>query len=455
MFELLIWLTCLVPLAAALIAYLRTRDPLHPMVYLGLMMSYIYGILPAAYFYNDLISGIFRDESQLIFAQAVHLLSISACCAGCLWPRTKSKATCLSGRRTDMTPNLRASMERLSFALAAVGLIAYFYYLSLAGGFVEAYSRPKGGYVQGVSGYVTSLPFLTILATALLALSRQGTPLRFSTAAFMLLFMCPHIIQGTLGGSRGAAFLSAITFAFSWYMARSKPPSFGLIVSTLFAIGVLMLSLKAYRQTLYLGSEKDVEAVPFTQLILPTELNLSDATTYSWGLISVTHYHQKFYRGRRYFAQIIVRPVPRQLWPTKYEDIGMDWMVNRPGSGGFAYNEWDEAVGWAPQAGSSTGFVADTYAEFSWGGLIVSFLIGLLYGFLWKKAVILRTIWTVIYLEAAAVSVYLVTQGTTSAWMFRLLFLVIPTLLIWHFWIGPRLRTLPRPPMQRGVVTGV
>lgn len=441
MLEILIWLAGLIPLGAAAAAYTRTRDPLHPMLFLGLMVTYIYAFLPGTYYYSGLLEGVFRDENSLVFAQFVHVLSIAALCAGCLRPRAPRGATCFAGAGIEISPELRRNIARLSYALAAIGLLAFVYHLSLAGGFVEAYSRPKGGYVRGVSGYITSLPFLTILATGLFALSRQGMPMKVSTVFLMLLFMSPQIVQGTLGGSRGAAFLSSVTLAFAWYMTRAKRPSLGVIVSILAAIGVLMLSLKAYRQSVYLGSEKEVEVKPLSQLLIPQELNLSDATTYSWGLIIVTHHHQQFYWGRRYLTQTLIRPVPRQIWPNKYEALGMDWMVTRPGTGGFTFQQWKDAAGWFPERGSSTGFVADAFAEFSWGGLIVCYLVGLVYGTLWKQAATKRGAWIVIYLEAAAVSVYLVTQGTASAWMFRLLFLTIPTLLVWRWWIGPRLGT--------------
>lgn len=451
MFELLLWLTGIIPMASAAVAYKRTRDPFHPMIYLGLMITYIYAFLPATYFYRGLIENAFRDESSLIFAQAIHILSIAACCAGCLWPRRTGTATCFTGRIMDMPQALRNNLARLSFLLAAIGLAAYLYHLSMAGGFFEAYSRPKGGYVRGISGYVTSLPFMTILATGLYAISQQGKPIRARTTFLMLLFMSPHIIQGTFGGSRGAAFLSAVTLTFAWFTARSQRPSIGFMISILFAIGVLMLSLKVYRQTLYLGSEKQLEKRPLMEILMPQELNISDATTYSWGLIIVTHHHQRYFWGRRYLAQILVRPVPRQLWPTKYEDLGVDWMVTRPGTGGFSFTEWKTAVGWFPQAGSSTGFVADAFAEFSWGGLVVCFLVGLLYGTLWKRAAMQRGFWIVIYLEAAAVSIYLVTQGTASAWMYRLLFLTIPTYLFWRWMIGPRLAIQSRPVPVQGM----
>ena len=46
-------------------------------------------------------------------------------------------------------------------------------------------------------------------------------------------------------------------------------------------------------------------------------------------------------------------------------------------------------------------------------------------------------IWTIVYFEACIVSVYLPTQGLSSAWAYRFIFLAVPTILIWKLMVSP------------------
>ncbi len=434
----LIWLTGAVPLLCMVIAYLRSRDAFHPLMYLGPMLIYIYAFRPGTYFYQDLLQSYFPDESKLAWAQLVQFASVTAFCLGCLRIRVPPQAVRRMTGPIHLSAALQKRMEQISFIIAAIGLASYFYTLSTVGGFVESYSRPKGGGAfGGMSGYITSAPLLTIPATIMYLLSQRGRRLTAKTAAMVALFVSPHMIQGLLGGSRGAFFLAAVTVIVGWYLARSRRPGFRAVVAGIVVIGTIMLLLHVYRKQIYLGSEFEFETVPLKEVIAPSKLAISDATTYSWGLILASDYHNVHYWGLRYATQLFIRPIPKQLWPTKYEDVGMGWMVTRPGSAGLLPSDWQEATGWIPEAGSSSGFVPDTFLEFGWGGLVVCYLIGYFYAWLWRKSILAGGIWIVIYFEACVVSVYLPTQGLSSAWAYRFIFLAVPTILIWKLMISP------------------
>lgn len=437
MLQELIWLTAIVPTAAMFIAYARSRDSFHPLVFIAPMFVYVYAFRPAVFFYRGLIDDRFNDVDQVGLAQLVHLLGIAAFCIGCLWVRVAPGIHRMVRTPVQLTEPARRKLAVLSLVIAIFGIASYALTLYTRGGFAESYNRPKGGGASGMSGYITSAPLLTIPATLMYLLSQRGRPLTWNTLLTVLLYVSPHLIQGSLGGSRGALFLTAITILASWYISRAERPPLKLMVTGLAVLGLSMMLLQAHRRNIYLGSDFQFESIPVTEILMPTKLTLSDATTYSWGLILVSRYHHVHYWGLRYLTQVIIRPIPRQIWPTKYEDVGMDWMVKLPGSGGFTFNQWRQAIGWFPESGSSTGFIADAYLEFAWGMLAVAFLVGLLYGYLWKKAVIEKGVWTIIYFEAAVVSVYLTTQGLSSAWGYRLIFLTVPTWLVWRFVIEP------------------
>jgi oligosaccharide repeat unit polymerase len=454
MFEELIWLTGIVPAACMLLAYIRTRDTFHPLMFLGPMLIYIYAFRPGTYFYQDLLRTYFPDESRLAWAQLVQFASTTAFCIGCLWVRVPPQAGHLLNKPFNINPLAQKRLERASYVMAAVGLVAYFYSLSTLGGFIESYSRAKGGGAAGgMSGYVTSAPLLTILATILYLLSQRGRKMSMKMALVVALFVSPHLIQGLLGGSRGAFFLAIVTVFVGWYLARAQRPAFRTVLSGMIVLGTIMLLLHVYRRQIYIGSEFEFDAVPLQEVIVPSKLAISDPTTYSWALILTSDHNSIHYWGLRYATQLFVRPIPRQFWPTKYDDVGMGWMVTRPGSAGIMPSAWQRGAGWVPEAGSSSGFIPDLFLEFGWGGLVACFFLGYFYAWLWKKAVTAHGIWVMIYFEACVVSVYLPTQGLISAWFYRFLYLATTTLLVWQLMLRHQRRLAPvrpRPPSPPG-----
>jgi hypothetical protein len=81
------------------------------------------------------------------------------------------------------------------------------------------------------------------------------------------------------------------------------------------------------------------------------------------------------------------------------------------------------------------GFTADLFLEFSWGGLIGCLLLGTFYGGLWRRAKQFGGLWVLLYIEAAALSVYVPTQSV-SAVLHRFLFMFVPTLIFWHMLVA-------------------
>lgn len=450
MFEQLLWLTAAIIVGALGVAYLRTKDPLHPLMYLGPMLFYIYALIPLVLYYRDLLNDNFPDESDLLFAQVVVASSLLCFCLGCLQNRVSPAH--IHSRRLDLSfsPPVRHKLIVLSYVLAAVGVGVFLYILAQTGGLVEAYNSPKGGGRAG-SGYISSAPLLTIPAMILYLLAQQGRKMNGKTAGMLILFMSPHILHGFLAASRGTTFLALGALVFGWYLTSPRRPSLRMLVAAIVGIGLLMLFLKSQRREIYIGSDFEFNRQRFEETLIPTDRNSADNYAYTWGLILMSRHYDTHYWGKRYAVQLFVRPIPKQLWPTKYEDTGMASMVTMPGGGGFSLAQWFSGVGWLPNAGSATGFPADAFLEFSWGGLIVCYLIGFLYSYLWKQSILRKGIWTVVYFEACVVSVFLPTQGLSSAWAYRLIYLVVPTALIWHFAISPYVGRLRQAPLMQRV----
>lgn len=429
MTETLLYLTGIVILFAMARAYVRTRDPFHPMIYIGLMMLYVYVYVPLVFINREELGRFFRSESDLEFAALFTLGGIILFCIGCLQSRIARSDVHAVRTPLKLSPTVQSRLIGISYVLGAIGLITYFHSLSAKGGLVSAYSAPKGG-GWSASGYISSAYLLTIPALMLYLIGRGRKKLDGKAIITLTLFMSPHVIHGLLAASRGTTFLAFATLVFGWYLSVSKRPSVQLTVGGFAAVGLLMLFLKTYRSQIYIGSEFEFQKRPLIEIVAPTQGTVGDTSIFSYGLIILSRYHNYHFWGKRIFVQIIVRAIPKQVWPTKYEDTGMAWMVNEPGTAGLPNNRWIEALGWLPDRGSAAGLVADSYLEFAWGGLLLCYLIGFFYGYLWKRALVHKGLWSVIYFEAAVVSVYLPTQSLISAWMFRFLFLALPTLIL-------------------------
>lgn len=429
MTEMLLWATGAVLAFAMVIVYRRTRDPLHPIIYLAPMLGYIQVYIPSIYFYRDQLVDYFPDPSQLEYALIYSLVAIIAFCIGCATPKIPPGAMRSVHAPLQITPRASEVLRKVSYVMAGVGIAAYFYGLSRTGGLFEAYSRPKGG-GSTASGYVSSAYLLTIPALMLYLVSRRSKKMDLKTSLIVLLFLSPHLLHGFLSASRGTTFLALAAMLFGWYLATAQRPSLHLTLAGFVGLGLLMLFLKTYRRDIYIGSEFAFDSTRAIEAFAPSEPSVGDTSVFSYGLILASSHHDFHYWGRRLLVQLIIRPIPRQLWPTKYEDTGMGWMVTQPGTAGLANTDWIEAVGWFPDRGSAAGLVADSFLEFAWGGIALCFLIGYLYAYLWKQAMVHRGIWNLLYFEAAVVSVFIPTQSFISAWLYRFIFLAAPTILI-------------------------
>jgi hypothetical protein len=141
---------------------------------------------------------------------------------------------------------------------------------------------------------------------------------------------------------------------------------------------------------------------------------------------------------------MFIRPIPKQIWPTKYEDLGMGWMTDEPGSAGFNLKEWEETAGFPVQMGSATGFVADLFLEFSFFFVVPCFLIGRFHSWAWQKSTALGGSWALLHCLMLILSVFLVAQSV-GAWLYKLLLLWVPCWYIHRYIMASGFRSPPSP----------
>jgi len=193
-------------------------------------------------------------------------------------------------------------------------------------------------------------------------------------------------------------------------------------------LGWLSLFLVTNRNNIYLGSQSavttDVNAIE--QIVKQSDTG--NEYIYGTGSVIAAERRGHYFWLRRYLAQLLVRPIPSSVWPTKYEDFGVPELLTNAGTGeGFA-----DALGWVGAVGSAPGIVADLWLEAWWFAVLLMAVLGWCYGWVWRKAVLGGAAWKSQYVILAALSMYLVMQ-TMEAVIFRTILLSLPSWLVWRW----------------------
>jgi hypothetical protein len=180
-----------------------------------------------------------------------------------------------------------------------------------------------------------------------------------------------------------------------------------------------MLAIQENRQEVYIGSNAEFDFSRALDAVAPSEVDRGNEYLNAAAYVVTSDYHNDYYWGYRYFVTIFIRPIPQQLWPTKYEDMDATWLED------FGGNESNsriyEATGFTVPAGVSTGSIADGFAEFGWGVVLMMYILGRLYAEVWRRHRLAGGYWTVLMFLMLGLSVYLPSQSF-SAWFVRFMF---------------------------------
>ena len=441
-------LTGLVVMLAMLIGLKRGRDPLCPMTMFGPMLLFTYVWTPITLDQSGALEPYYPHGEGLRKVMLVNFICIAAFCIGATRKAVPRRATGgLANLNVTLTPASRRRLLGTAVVLGLMANAAFLFMIEDSGGWGKVFSRAKP-YLRARSGYLGELPMLAYPAVLLYAISQQGRTLSPTRIAAVLLLLVPHLTMATLGGRRGPAFYSLAVIGISTYIIRARAPSWKAIITGTIGVGLLLLFLVSNRRNLYVGSEEAIDLDRFSQTIFPTEVEPGHEFVFGSGLINTADSSGQFNWGLRYVVLLFVRPIPRAIWPTKYSDLGLQWLVDRPGVGAFTESEWDDAVGFVPTLGSAGGFVADMYIEFAWLAVVPLLLIGLLYSVIHSRSRTRGGLWTLLYLELLLFSVHLPSQSVQS-WLYRVILLCVPTALLWRWFAGRggrRLRPSPKRP---------
>jgi hypothetical protein len=403
------------------------------MLFLGPL--FVYGTVIDPWAVRNELPRFFRSDHDVVLVLILNLASVVALVCGTLHRHRGCHIR--RGVKTVSKTGERSQLQRAALVLVLVSLAAYAYGIANVGGFTAAFSRAKGGGSAG-SGYINEAMNLGLVAGAMVSLSRLRMGWDAAMRGMVVLGLLPNLLQGTFGGRRGPLFLALTSLVVSWLVVRRKAPRVWMMGTALAVVVLSVGFVWSQRQFLHLGSERaEVDWESFWSTLAVGDTTEGNNFIYGAGFVVATHNAQKFTWGREALVTLVVRPIPRQLWPTKYKDVGAEWITNEyPGLGHLEPTDWLSAVGWLPLTGSAASSIADLFGEFSWGAVIVMYLIGRGFAELRVRRTAKGGMWVLLYIEALVLTVYLATQSF-EAFYYRFLILAVPTVIIWRTILSP------------------
>lgn len=430
-FDLLLIAAGLIALGAALVAFDGSRDVFHPLVFIGPMFAFLYAWMPFQLLQHNALARFFDDE-QLVHVQLLNVCGVLAFVLGCLGAGVRIRKTRFAQRKL----NARGARRLLvaSAIVGSLGLTCWLITIHNVGGFRQAFSTSYAGGWDD-NGYIRDGSLLLLVGVMFAVTSLSSGGARLPGISLALAFALPWSASALLMGRRGPTFGLCVVLLMSWYFNRGKrPPVFTFGLGGL-ALGWLVLFLVTNRQNLYLGSDFHMKT-DVTNIV--DKADTGNEFVYGSGTVIATERRDHYFWMRRYLAQIMVRPVPSAIWPTKYEDFGVPELLHNAGTGeGIA-----DALGWHGAPGSAPGIVADLFVELWWLAVPAMAMLGWAYGRVWRKAVTLGGVWTCQYTVLAALSIYLVMQ-TMEAVIFRTVLLSVPCWISYRA-VEKRLRSRSR-----------
>ncbi len=432
-FQLAAFLTGILLFAAASLAYVTTRDPLHPMIYLGGMAFFLHAFLPLYLEITqpDELLGYLR-QSDLDYAQTIAFLGILSLCGG-VWLGAHRAPAYSPAPYVHLTSAARVRLVRAAVALAALGLISWIYQISHSGGLYAVYGHAYGWFGAD-SGYVSETFQLGLLGALLLLLARRGCRLGPWDLVWMAIALLPRLGHGLLGARRSPTFLALVGVGVMSCLVRARRPQLGAALVAGLALGLLLLFLLANRERIYLGTDSVFSGPEAAHTF---EVEPGNEFVYGAGAALNAESLDAFMWGRRYLVVLLVRPIPRALWPTKYADSArllripnLDHLDKDP-----QITDFTSSLGWAGAVGSAPGSIFDLWVEFRWAFLFATFAVGWGFGLAYRKALSQGGFWLALYALMTALSIFFVMQDM-GAFAYRMLLFSAIVWLGWRYAIG-------------------
>jgi hypothetical protein len=425
MFSALIFAAAALAVLGIVVALDGSRDVFHPLVFICPMFLFLYVWMPWKLNAGDGLLRYFNLD-QLLYVQCLNVIGIAAFVTAALAVGVRVR-----GKRAQVSKLAPLACRRLLIGAGitgSVGLLCWGISIHNVGGFVHAYSASySGGWDD--SGYVRDGSLLMLVGILLAVTALAAGARRLPGLLLVGIFTVPWLSQSLLAARRGPTFAWVVIVVMGWYMNRGKRPPVLAAGLLGLCLGWAVLFLVTNRSNIYLGSDFNVTTDVSAVADKPDTGN-----EYIYGTASVMASRESghYYWMRRYLAQILVRPIPSAIWPTKYQDFGVPELLQNAGTGAGI----TETMGWVGAPGSAPGIVADLWVELWWLSIGAMAVLGWTYAVVWRKAVTLGHAWSSQYIVLSALSIYLVMQ-TMEAVIFRTLLLSIPCWITWRWAVRP------------------
>jgi len=423
MYEFLVWATAVVAFGLAFIGYWMSKDVFHPALFLGPMLAFTYWLVPLVVT-SDNVVWYLLPKSEMVWVQGYYLMGVACVCGGTLLagvPRKRSD-------RWIPSPEVREQLLRAGVLLGVIGAAAYAYMMANGGGLDTVYARAHGS-GRASSGYIREAFFLIIPALMLILLSSSGRKLRRTDLMWLAALAAPMVFHSIISASRGPSFMVLVTLAVGYYVVRNRRPSLVVTFTSLGVLGILLLLLVTHRDMIHFGSERlefqGVDAVvgfvgrptPGNEYVLGSGvvIDASIRGDYQW--------------GARYFIQIVIRAIPREIWPSQYEDAAAFFGIK--GIDSAVLGDLTETLGWSATRGASMSLLADVWKQLWWGGLALLVALGWLHGYVWRRAITSGRIWQLGLVLLLALSIF-TTQQTLQAMLFRMMWMGGTGWIVWR-----------------------
>jgi oligosaccharide repeat unit polymerase len=381
---------------------------------------------------EELLTSLFSDD-DLSRVMVLNLLGVIALAGGIVTgSSSRSRVRAIASRPQGwLNAAARKRLYRTSLAFIGAAFVLYMFGLQNVGGFVAAYSKIKGGWTAD-SGYARDFVVLVIPGVTLLFMAKLDQRWKLHELAIPVIASFPLLVHGLLSGRRGPTFMMLVTLIAGWYLVRGKRPSVAQMSLGIPLGGALLLLLVSYRMEIYIGSDlfntSRFSVDELTERVQGGDRFYGDEFIYGTEMVTNASLEEDYYWGRRILTILFIRPIPKEVWPTKYGDVGMESMLLNGGTNGTDLTSW----GANPYVvlGSAPGLIADLYVEFSWLAVVVLFAIGWAYGMTWRKCVSRDVFGTLTYVLMMAFSIYLVCQ-TLGAFIAPFTAAFVPSLIAW------------------------
>lgn len=433
-------LTGLTIVALMAMSLARTRDTLAPAIIFGAMLLFQY-VFYAVRFELTVPEALreLLDDGQLAFAQILFLGGSACLLAGLVvGSGTRRRGTPLFAAPA-LTPRQRVAARKTMRLLAALSLGSVAYASISAGRLV--------GEVGSDFGYLNEAYHLCVPATALYLLSVSHRRLTRKDLLICVLLMSPLLIRGLLVAKRGPTLIFVIGLVVMWHFIARRRPSLGALASGAAATFFLVALLFFNRDAIWAGREIDAAVDPLAF----ASINPGNDYIYGAAMANVALEQNVHDYGARYLITFFVRPIPSQIWPTKYVDasnaLDVGWYKSI-GVGlheGYLYLVSHPVLGWSIAGGAAWGLVTDVFWEFRFFGLPVLFALGFGVGRSWRAAG--RSVPSFLFVVVTmSVAPYLVAQDLMESG-FRILFMTVPGILLFKLFEGAA-------PKRRGAAPG-